>query len=130
MIIIGYLIQIFNKIGGKSMKRRFFLNQIILSTTATAFTLFSCSTIKLKTATIDVNPDFFITNYWGMNDGVVYFTSELDSELIYLKANPMNKLNITPKRRYDGLDSLKIIETRIMMGENHIYSIEEIIKEK
>jgi len=111
------------------MERRIFLTQIILSTIIPTFILFSCSS-KDNIRTIDVNSDFFITNYSGAGDGVNYFTYNIDGKTIYLKPNPLKNLYITPMQRYDGLDSLRIKETRIEMGSNRVYSIEEIIKEK
>ncbi len=111
------------------MKRRIFFNQIILSITILTFTLLSCSG-KNGTIAIDVSPDFFITNCAGLGNGDNYFTYNLDSEPIYLRPNPLKKLYITPERRYDGLDSLRIKKTKTVMGSNTVYSIEEIIKEK
>ena len=111
------------------MKKRIFVIQIILSIIILTFTLFSCSG-KNGTITIDVSPDYFKTNYVGLGNGDNYFTYNLDSEPIYLRPNSLKKLYITPDRRYDGLDSLRIKKTKTMMGSNPVYSIEEIVKEK
>ena len=111
------------------MKRRMFLTHIMLSTTIPAFIFYSCSS-KNNTITIDVDPDYFKTNNAGMQNGVNYFTYLLDGTSIYLKPNPAKNLYITANQRYDGLDSLRIRKTRIEMGSDPVYSIEEIVKEK
>ena len=111
------------------MKRRMFLTQIVLSTTIPAVIFSSCSSTN-DIITIDVDPDYFKTNYAGLQNGVNYFTYSLEGTTIYLKPNPAKNLYITANQRYSGLDSLRIKKTRIEMGSDPVYTIEEIVKEK